>query len=207
LSRKGSKQEQDYQRRKTEENIRLEHEHVTHQEALQKKKEEEAKNLVEDEEAKRLSNEAQARKLVEEAEVKRLADEAESKRKDDEFLKKNLNQTLGIPSTPTLGIVNIPPPEYTPISSIPGDSSLSSQALNFEGSVVTIGDYYFDNRTRSIEKRSTKIKRGEDSKSKSHAGRILEWKVSPDPKENIVQAGFNAQHLCRIKCLLYSGGN
>jgi len=77
--------------------------------------------------------------------------------------------------------VNIPPLEYTPISSIPGDSSLSSQALNFEGSVVAIGDYYFDNRTRSIEKRSVKRKRGEDSNSKSHVERILEWKVSPDP--------------------------
>jgi hypothetical protein len=55
--------------------------------------------------------------------------------------------------------VNIPPLEYTPISSIPGDSSLSSQALNFEGSVVAIGDYYFDNRTRSIEKRSFEKKK------------------------------------------------
>jgi hypothetical protein len=84
--------------------------------------------------------------------------------------------------------VNIPPLEYTPISSIPWDSSLSSQALNFEGPVVSIGDYYFENRTRSIEKRSAKRKRGEDSKSKSHAGRILEWKVRPDPEENTVQA-------------------
>jgi hypothetical protein len=42
---------------------------------------------------------------------------------------------------PHHGIVNIPPPEYTPISTIPGDSSLSTQALNFEGSVVAIGEY------------------------------------------------------------------
>jgi len=32
-----------------------------------------------------------------------------------------------------------------------------------------------------------KIKRGEDSKSKSHAGRTLEWKVNPDIEENAVQ--------------------
>jgi hypothetical protein len=82
-----------------------------------------------------------------------LADKAESKRKNDELLKYNLNQTLGTLLTPSLGIVNIPPLESTPISSIPGYSSLSSQALNFEGSEVVIGNYYFDNITRSIEKR------------------------------------------------------
>jgi hypothetical protein len=206
LEQKRLQAEKDYQRRQTEEKNMIEHEHMAHQATLQKKKEEEAKNLAEEEEAKRLANEAQAKKLAEEAEAKRLADEAESKKKVDEILKKNLNQTPGTPSTPNLGIVNIPPPEYTPISSIPGDSSLSSQALNFEGSVVAIGDYYFDNRTRSIEKRSMKRKRGEDTKSKSYAGRILEWKVGPDPEENMVQAastlntfaGLNASSVLEV---------
>jgi hypothetical protein len=115
--------------------------------------------LVEDEEDKRLANEAQSRKLVEEVEVKRLADKAKSKRKIDDLLKHNLNQTPGTLSTPTLGILNIPPLEYTPIISIPRDSSLSSQALKFEGYIVAIGDYYFENRTRII-KRSSKIKIG-----------------------------------------------
>jgi hypothetical protein len=57
-------------------------------------------------------------------------------------------------------MVNMPPREYTPISTILGDFSFSSEALNFEGSVVAIGEYYFDNRKRSIEKTSTKKKRG-----------------------------------------------
>jgi hypothetical protein len=135
-----------------------------------------------------------------------LADEVESKRKDDNFLKKNLNHTSSIPSTKTIGNVNIPPLEYTPISSIPGDSSLSSQALNFEGYLVAIGDYYFNNRTRSIEKRSMKRKRGEESNSNSHEGRILKWKVCPDPKENIVQVasmlntftGLNASSILEV---------
>jgi len=56
-------------------------------------------------------------------------------------LKKNLNQTLSTPLKINLGIVNIPPLEYTPISNIPGDSFLSSQAMNFEGFVVAIRDY------------------------------------------------------------------
>ena len=88
---------------------------------------------------------------------------------------------------PTLEIMNIPPQVYTPISSIPRDSSLSSQALNFKGFVVSIRDYYFDNRTGSIEKRYLKRKRGLDSKSKSHARRILEKKLDIDPEENAVQ--------------------
>jgi hypothetical protein len=135
-----------------------------------------------------------------------LAEEVEAKRKVDEILKQNLNQDPGTPSMTTLGIMNIPPLEYTPISSIPGDSSLSSQALNFRRICSSIGDYYFDNKTRSIEKRSSKRKRGEDSKSKSHAGRILEWKVGPDPEENAVQAastlntfaGLNASSVLEV---------
>jgi hypothetical protein len=52
---------------------------------------------------------------------------------------------------PNMGIVNAPPQEYTPISTIPGDSSFSSQTLNFEGSVVAIGEYYFVDRTKGIK--------------------------------------------------------
>jgi hypothetical protein len=87
-----------------------------------------------------------------------------------------------------MGIVNMTPQEYTPISTILGYSSLSSQALNFESFVVAIGEYYFDNRTRSIEKISTKSKIIEDMRSKLYVGMVVEWKVGIDPKENVVQA-------------------
>jgi hypothetical protein len=127
-----------------------------------------------------------------------LAEEVETKRKDDEITKQNVNQDLGTSSTTTLSIVNIPPPEYTPLSSIPRYSSISSQTLNFEGSVVSIGDYYFDNRTRSIKKRYSKGKRGEDSKSNSCAGRILEWKVGHDLEENVVQAASVLNAFARL---------
>jgi hypothetical protein len=69
--------------------------------------------------------------------------------------------------------VNVPPQDYTPINTIPGDSSFSFQPMNFEGSVVAIGGYYFDNMKISIEKMSTKRKRGEDTRSKSSIGRVL----------------------------------
>jgi hypothetical protein len=87
-----------------------------------------------------------------------------------------------------------------------GDSSFSSQALNFEGTVVAIEDYYYDDRMKSIEKRSNKRKRGEATKSKSSAGRVVEWKVGPDPEENVVQessslhdfTGLNASSVLEV---------
>jgi hypothetical protein len=102
-----------------------------------------------------------------------LVKEAEAKNKYYELLKHNLRQPPISLSIPNLGIVNIPPSEYTPIRTIPRDSYLSSQALNFEGLIVVIGDYYFYNRTRSIEKTLTKRKRGEDTRSNSFARRVL----------------------------------
>jgi len=144
--------------------------------------------------------------LAKEADVKRLVKGVEAKRKSNDLSKPNINHVSGTPSTPTLAIMNISPPEYTPIISIPRDSSRSSQSLNFEGSIVAIGDYYFDNKTRSIENISKKIKRGEESKSKSHAERILEWKVGPNLEENTVQAtatlnafvGLNASFVVEV---------
>jgi hypothetical protein len=62
-------------------------------------------------------------------------------------------------------MVSIPPDEYTPLNAIPGNTTFSSQILSFEGVVVTVGDYYYDERTKIIEKRSKKRKRGESTKS------------------------------------------
>jgi hypothetical protein len=58
------------------------------------------------------------------------------------------------------------------------------------GFVVAFGDYYFDNMTRSIDKRLAKRKRGEYTRSKSSIERVSEWKVGPDPEEKIVQVAF-----------------
>jgi ABC-type phosphate transport system auxiliary subunit len=51
-----------------------------------------------------------------------------------------------------------------------------------------------------------KRKRGEDTRSKSSAGRVVEWKARPDPEENIVQeasalhtfAGLNASSILEV---------
>jgi hypothetical protein len=140
--------------------------------------------LADEIEAKMLSDEVEDKRLDDEAEAKWVANEVEAKKKEDELLKQhqlqNLSQTPNTPSTPNLGIVNIPPQEYTPISTIPWDSSFSSQALNFKGCVVAIGDYYYHKGTISIEKRSINRKRGEDTRSKSPPKRVVEWKEDPD---------------------------
>jgi len=78
-----------------------------------------------------------------------------------------------------------------------------------------IGDYYFDNKTRSIKKRSTNRKRGEDTRSKSSAKRVVEWKAGPDPEENVVQAtsalhafaGLNASSLLEVISALNTAKN
>jgi hypothetical protein len=97
--------------------------------------------------------------------------EAEAKKKEDKLLKQqqlyNLIQTRSSPSTPNLSILNVPPQEYTPISTILGNSSFSCQAMNFEGSIVAIRDYYCDNRTKIIKNRLTERKKGEGTRSKS----------------------------------------
>jgi hypothetical protein len=54
---------------------------------------------------------------------------------------KNLSETQGTPSTPNLGMVYILPQEYTPLTSIPGNLTFSSQILSFEDVVVVDGDY------------------------------------------------------------------
>jgi hypothetical protein len=174
LEKKRLQAEEEYQKKLVEEErIKRENDIKAEQDALQKKKVEE--------EAKRLVDEAEARKLVDEAEAKQLVEEVEAKRKVEEQLKQQKSQELtktpSSPSMPNLGIVNIPPQEYTPLNAIPGDSTFSSQVLNFEGTVVAIGDYYYDDRTKSIEKRSNKRKRGESTKSRSSTGRVLEWKL------------------------------
>jgi len=167
-----------------------------------------------EEEAKRLVDEVEAKRLVDMEEAKRLAEETEAQRKAEELLKQHqslkLSKTPSTPSTPNLGIFNITPQAYTPINVILGDSSFFSQDLNFEGTIVAIEDYYYYDRTKSIEKRSHKRKRGESTKSRSFVGRVVEWKVGLDPEENVVQeafalldfAGLNASSILEVTSAL-----
>ena len=82
-----------------------------------------------------MANEAETKRLVEEAEAKREIEEVKAKKKVDELLKQHqlqdLSQTPNTSSTPILGIMNMPPQDYTPLNIIPMDSSFSYQSLNF----------------------------------------------------------------------------
>jgi hypothetical protein len=135
LEQKRLQAEEEYQKNQDEdERIKRENDIKSEYASLQKKKDEE--------EAKRLANEEKAKNLVDEAEAKQLAEEVEAKRKANKQLKQQKSQELSKdpsgPSTPNLGIVNIPPQEYTPLNVILGDSTFSSQVLNFEGTVVVV---------------------------------------------------------------------
>lgn len=68
-----------------------------------------------------------------------------------------------------------------------GNIYLSSQVLNFHDVVVAIGKYYYSEKTKGIEKRSSKRKRGDTTISHPSTNRIIEWKAGPDPKENAIQ--------------------
>jgi hypothetical protein len=102
--------------------------------------------------------------------------------------------------------VNIFPHEYTPINSILGNTTFSSQILSFEGVFVVVGDYYYNERMKRIEKRLYKRKRGESSKSRSFIGIVVEWKVGPDLEENDIQttstihafAGLNSSSFLEV---------
>jgi hypothetical protein len=97
---------------------------------LQKKKDEESKE-------KKLVDEAEARRLADEAEAKwEVVEEVEAKKREDELLKKqqlqDLSQTPNTPSTPNLGIVNMPPQDYTPLNVIL-EILLFFSSLEFQG--------------------------------------------------------------------------
>jgi len=48
---------------------------------------------------------------------------------------------------------------------IQGNISFSSQVLELDEVVVAVGEYYYNKKTKGIEKRSNKIKRGETTLS------------------------------------------
>jgi len=67
---------------------------------------------------------------------------------------------------------------------IPRNFSYSSQVLELDNGVVIVGEYYYNNSTKAIEKRSNKRKKGEFSRGQKHFKSNIKWKVGPDPKEN-----------------------
>jgi hypothetical protein len=68
--------------------------------------------------------------------------------------------------------------------------TFSSQVLNLEDIVVVVGEYYYSHRTKGIEKRSHKRKRGDTTRSQSSTKRFNEWELGSDPKENSIHATY-----------------
>jgi hypothetical protein len=81
----------------------------------------------------------------------------------------------------------IPIEECTPLASIPGNISYTSQELGMDDVVVVVGEYYYNHKTRDIERRINKRKRGESTLKQESSERSIKWKVGKDPKENVIQ--------------------
>jgi hypothetical protein len=54
--------------------------------------------------------------------------------------------------------------------------------------IVVVGDYYYSHKTREIEKRTSKRKRGKVDVSQEAPERSIKWKVGLDLKDNAIQA-------------------
>ena len=63
--------------------------------------------------------------------------------------------------------------ECTPLAPIPGNISYTSQELGLDDVVVNVGGYYYSHKTRAIERRINKIKRGEFVPNKEPFERII----------------------------------
>jgi hypothetical protein len=63
--------------------------------------------------------------------------------------------------------------------------SLTSPGLGVECAVVVVGEYYYSHKTKSIEKRDAKRKRGGAIQDTTE--RNIKWKAFPNPKDNVIQ--------------------
>jgi hypothetical protein len=110
------------------------------------------------------------------------------KRKGVKFSKSQKNSSTFnstiVTSGPNTDLINTPIEECTPLSSIPGSLLVTSAGLGFEGAVVVVGDYYYNHKTREIEKRMSKRKIGKVDVSHETPERNIKWKVGPDLKDN-----------------------
>jgi len=65
---------------------------------------------------------------------------------------------------------------------IPSNLSFSSQVIKLDDVVVAVGEYYYNEKNKGINKRTRKRKRGDTTLSQGSTKRIIEWKEGPYPK-------------------------
>jgi hypothetical protein len=93
---------------------------------------------------------------------------------------------------------------------IPGIFFFLSSARIGDQVVVAVGEYYYNNKTKGIEKISNKRKEGRDKSSQGSSKRSIEWRVGPEPKDNAIQtastlnafAGENAMFVYELVACL-----
>jgi len=89
---------------------------------------------------------------------------------------------------PSTSMITIPLEECTPLAVIPGNLSFTYSGLGIECVVVVVGEYYYSHKTKAIDKRMTKRKRGGVGASQETSERIIKWMAGPNPKENAIHA-------------------
>jgi hypothetical protein len=113
-----------------------------------------------------------------------------------------LNETQNSPATLNVGIINIPPQECTPLMAIPGNLSFSSQVLNFDDVVVAVGEYYYSDKTKGIEKRKERGKEGIQLSANHQPKELLNGRQGLIPKKIPSKLPLLFMHLQgKIPCL------
>jgi hypothetical protein len=96
-------------------------------------------------------------------------------------------------------LINTPIHVGTHLSSVLGNFSYYYQLIELEVFVVVVGEYYYSNSKRGIEKISTKRKRGEYPPRKVSFDKAISGKIGSGPQVNVVD---NASSLSA-----FAGGN
>jgi hypothetical protein len=71
-----------------------------------------------------------------------------------------LNRARNGSTSLSVRIVDIPPQECTPLMAIPENFSFPSQVIELDQVVLAMVEYYYNNKTKGIDKISNKRKRG-----------------------------------------------
>jgi hypothetical protein len=127
--------------------------------------------------------------------VESLGKVGEKKKLEKKKEQEQLNRA--VVTNPNANIVTILIEECTPLATIPGNISYTSQELGLDEVVVVVGDYYYSKKTRDIERRTTKRKRGEVTLKQESTEMSIKWKA-----EKIQRKMLYKQHQPSIPSLV-----
>jgi len=96
-----------------------------------------------------------------------------------------------------LTLLNTPINASTPLSTILGGFSYSSQLIEFDDAIVVVEEYFYKNSKRGIEKRLAKSKRNEDTSTKGPTDKVISWKLGKYPQVNAIDTNSTVSAFAR----------